>query len=69
MRDEVMNDLHEVYTDPNPDDLIRVIRCRNCKYGETGKNGKVIICKLYLDKHLKFPHDYCSDAELKEADK
>ena len=31
MRDE-MNDLQMPYTDPNPGDLVRVVRCRNCKY-------------------------------------
>ena len=43
MQDEVMNDLHEVYTDPNPGDLLRVTRCRDCvyyagkQYGDYGK--------------------------------
>ena len=31
MQDE-MNDLQEVYTDPNPGDLIRVVRCRDCQF-------------------------------------
>ena len=66
MQDEVMNDLHEVYTDPNPEDLVRVIRCRNCKIGDINKNGHVVVCKLYPDRHLKFPHDYCSEADPKE---
>ena len=30
MQDE-MNDLQMPYTDPNPDDLVRVVRCRDCK--------------------------------------
>lgn len=31
MQDE-MNDLQEVYTDQNPGDLVRVVRCRDCKW-------------------------------------
>lgn len=31
MQDE-MNDLQETYTDPNPGDLVRVVRCCKCVY-------------------------------------
>lgn len=67
MQDEVMNDLHEVYTDPNPEDLVRVTRCKNCRYGDDRKDTKVVICKLYIEKHLKFPTDYCSEGLEKDV--
>lgn len=63
MQDE-MNDLQMPYTDPNPGDLVRVVRCKDCKYASpNGKYGcKAYHFKLYETHEMK-ADDFCSRAE------
>ena len=60
MQDE-MNDLQMPYTDPNPGDLVRVVRCKNCRYWVS---DGVMVCDRFTDASLK-PDDYCSYGELR----
>ena len=59
MQDEMDDYIIPYYTDP--EDWVKVVRCKNCKYGKSGEMKKVIICGFYRDKHLKLPDDYCSE--------
>ena len=68
MQDE-MNDLQMPYTDPNPDDLVRVVRCKDCKYSrEHNFFGHIYLqCERPLDvlPVVESEH-YCSYGERKE---
>lgn len=66
MQDE-LNDLQ--YTKPEDPDIVKVTRCKYCMYGDLNHNGQIVICKLYLDKHLKYPDDYCSEGDRDETGK
>lgn len=57
MQDE-MNDLQETYTDPNPGDLVRVVRCEKCEYFCELVPGTKPICIRYW--HDFSENDYCS---------
>lgn len=70
MQDE-MNDLQEVYTDPNPEDLVRVVRCKDCRWRRKHR----MFCLEYLqcersglsEYHVVEPSDYCSYGERKDG--
>lgn len=59
MQDE-MNDAMPTYeTDPN--DLVRVVRCKDCKRYDISKNGVYGHCiRQYA---IFYPDDYCSYGE------
>jgi hypothetical protein len=62
-----MNDLQEVYTDPNPGDLVRVVRCKDCKEYQTDWEPSVPnvhFCAI-VDGFMR-PEDYCSYGERKD---
>ena len=61
MQDE-MNDLQEVYTDPNPNDLVRVVRCKDCKW----HNEPGCAISIVDDSDRPGDEDYCSFGEMKE---
>ena len=75
----VINDYVDTYTVPQSNrpgdgaEMSKVIRCRNCKYGEHGKNARgedIVICKNpdppWLEEIAIMPDWYCADAELTE---
>ena len=69
MQDEVMNDLHEVYTDQNPNDLVRVTRCKYCVHRQP--NEQKYMCMLTITEQnckeiYMGDNDYCSYGERKD---
>lgn len=60
MQDE-MNDLQEVYTDPNPGDLVRVVRCRYCKWKNQHNCTRAVEVWIDDDK-------FCAWAEMEGAE-
>lgn len=69
MQDE-MNDLQMPYTDPNPDDLVRVVRCKDCKYSkEHNFFGHIYLqCERpHSEWPVIEPEHYCSYGERKDG--
>jgi len=64
MQDE-MNDLQMPYTDPNSDDLVRVVRCRYCQHNPSEKGVGWIFCPM-TGKDTRKPDDFCSYGARKE---
>ena len=62
MQDE-MNDLQEVYTDPNPGDLVRVVRCKDCVYY---RDFEGILCCSKTYSVVTDQTDYCSKGVRKD---
>lgn len=62
MQDE-MNDIQQTYTDPNPEDLIRVVRCRDCL---KNPHRSWFGCPM-VSKHNRKEDDFCSYGERKDA--
>ena len=49
-------------------DVVSVTRCKDCKYGDSVKNGKgetMIECVLLYEGWLKEPDWFCADGEQK----
>ena len=47
-------------------DMVRVVRCRNCKYYDAEPGGDVMMC--YEGLGWTQPDDYCSNGERREND-
>ena len=62
MQDE-MNDLQQTYTDPNPGDLVRVVRCRDCMYWRKDTD---YTCRYNGGATTWMPNSYCSYGERKD---
>ena len=64
MQDE-MNDIQMPYTDPNPEDLVRVVRCKDCKHASRCY-GDVLMASRD-GGFIHQPLDYCSYGERKDG--
>jgi hypothetical protein len=64
MQDE-MNDLQQPYTDLAPGDLVRVVRCKDCKNYNLSKNGVNGQCGRQYATF--YAYDYCSYGERKDG--
>ena len=64
MQDE-MNDLQMPYTDPAPGDLVRVVRCKDCKHFDPATN-EIIIEWCSIWNGAPNPDGYCSYGERKD---
>ena len=47
-----------------PEDTVRIIRCKNCKFYELASNGTNGHCRKRVDDcNVFYPNDYCSLGE------
>ena len=68
MQDE-MNDIQMPYTDSAPQDLVRVIRCKNCKYYQDNWAPRHSVITHYCEMNdtFKKPEGYCDEGDRRDV--